>query len=78
MQRNALRNAEIYSDKFQAASMNTPRKTSGEPWIKKIDEEARVKIKSGCTVRSNRLNSLVGREWLEHSTYGLRVRCSTN
>jgi hypothetical protein len=21
---------------------------------------------------------LVGREWLEHSTYGLRVRCSTN
>jgi len=24
------------------------------------------------------LNSLVGREWLEHSTYGLRVRCSTN
>ncbi len=21
---------------------------------------------------------VVGREWLEHSTYGLRVRCSTN
>ena len=24
------------------------------------------------------LNLLVGCEWLEHSTYGLRVRCSTN
>jgi len=24
------------------------------------------------------LQNLVGCEWLEHSTYGLRVRCSTN
>ena len=26
----------------------------------------------------NHLILLVGREWIEHSTYGLRVRCSTN
>jgi hypothetical protein len=34
--------------------------------------------KPGHMDRAFCLISLVGREWLEHSTYGLRVRCSTN
>lgn len=29
-------------------------------------------------LRRSSLRILVGCEWLEHSTYGLRVRCSTN
>jgi len=32
----------------------------------------------GLAFFANPLKCLVGREWLEHSTYGLRVRCSTN
>ncbi len=31
----------------------------------------------GCSLHGLS-GKLVGREWLEHSTYGLRVRCSTN
>lgn len=30
------------------------------------------------TAQQSGPSNLVGPEWLEHSTYGLRVRCSTN
>ena len=48
------------------------------PYTARTGFLADIRFRSGVRFASNSLKAMVGREWLEHSTYGLRVRCSTN
>lgn len=78
---------EVMADIYRQTEKQPDRAAEWDHYLGKIraatriastDAPSRKAEKETATLVESPSDRVVGREWLEHSTYGLRVRCSTN